>query len=530
MLAYVYVSALVAELFMNTLNIPFVGRNLGIMMLTKISFCVLLILAAASHRVTAQFSPNYASGRTTMVHLFEWKWDDIATECENFLGPKGYGGVQVSPVNENVVVSSRPWWERYQPMSYLLTTRSGNEEQFANMVKRCNNVGVRIYVDVVFNHMAADHSDARGTGGSTADPSSKSFPAVPYSSTDFHATCAINNYNDANQVRNCELVGLKDLDQSNSWVQERIVEFLNKLINLGVAGFRVDAAKHMWPSDLKNIYSALNNLNTEHGFASGSRPFIFQEVIDLGGEAISKDEYTGFGIVTEFRHSASIGKVFRRSDELRWLVNWGTEWGFLASGSAFIFVDNHDNQRGHGAGGSDILTYKNSKQYKMANAFMLAHPFGIPRVMSSFAFDDTDQGPPTTDGSTIASPTFNADNSCSGGWICEHRWRQIYNMVGFRNIAAGTSLTGWWDNSSNQIAFCRGNKAFVAFNNDYYDLNVTIDTCLPAGTYCDIISGEKSGSACTGKSVVVGSDGRALISIGQNEDDGVLAIHVDSKL
>jgi len=33
-----------------------------------------------------------------MVHLFEWKWDDIAKECENFLGPKGYAGVQVKLV------------------------------------------------------------------------------------------------------------------------------------------------------------------------------------------------------------------------------------------------------------------------------------------------------------------------------------------------------------------------------------------------------------------------------------------------
>lgn len=27
--------------------------------------------------------------------MFEWKWTDIASECEKFLGPKGYGGVQV---------------------------------------------------------------------------------------------------------------------------------------------------------------------------------------------------------------------------------------------------------------------------------------------------------------------------------------------------------------------------------------------------------------------------------------------------
>lgn len=25
----------------------------------------------------------------TFVHLFEWQWDDIAQECENWLGPKG---------------------------------------------------------------------------------------------------------------------------------------------------------------------------------------------------------------------------------------------------------------------------------------------------------------------------------------------------------------------------------------------------------------------------------------------------------
>lgn len=39
---------------------------------------------------------NYAYNRTTMVHLFEWKWNDIALECERFLAPMGYAGVQVS--------------------------------------------------------------------------------------------------------------------------------------------------------------------------------------------------------------------------------------------------------------------------------------------------------------------------------------------------------------------------------------------------------------------------------------------------
>lgn len=64
----------------------------------------------------------------------------------------------------------------------------------------------------------------------------------------------------------------------------------------------------------------------------------------------------------------------------------------MDSNYAFVFVDNHDNQRGHGAGGDSILTYKQSKQYKMATAFMLAHPYGSTRIMSSFAFDDSEAG------------------------------------------------------------------------------------------------------------------------------------------
>jgi len=50
-------------------------------------------------------------------------------------------------------------------------------------------------------------------------------------------------------------------------------------------------------------------------------------------------------------------------------------------------------------------------------------------------------------------------------------------------------------------------------------------TCLPAGEYCDIISGSKSFDICTGKTVNVGCDGKAYIEILHDDEDGVLAIH-----
>jgi len=52
-------------------------------------------------------------------------------------------------------------------------------------------------------------------------------------------------------------------------------------------------------------------------------------------------------------------------------------------------------------------------------------------------------------------------------------------------------------------------------------------TCLPAGTYCDVISGSKSNGVCTGKTVIVGSDRKADIVILHDEEDGVLAIHAE---
>ncbi|XP_063696476.1 alpha-amylase A-like [Culicoides brevitarsis] len=466
--------------------------------------------------------PQFVAGRSGIVHLFEWKWLDIAHECESFLGPNGFAGVQVSPVQENVIIPNRPWYERYQPQSYKIITRSGNEAEFAEMTKRCNAAGVRIYVDIIFNHMAAHQGD--GTGGSSTNVSELEFPEVPYSAQHFNENCEIQDYTDAVQVRDCRLVGLPDLDQSREGVRSKIVDLMNKLINLGVAGFRVDAAKHMWPSDLEIIYGRLLNLNTEFGFPMNAKPFIVQEVIDLGGEGINKYEYDFMAAVTEFKFSAEIGKCFRGKTPLAKMSNWGEEWGFLPSNHALVFVDNHDNQRGHGAGGEDILTYKQGKIYKMAVAFTLAHPYGIPRIMSSFAFDNSDQGPPMDADENLISPTFDAETGqCNDEkWICEHRWQEIRNMVQFRNKMGDSAVQNWWDNGDKQIAFARGNKGFVAFNlQEDADLEEELSTGLKAGKYCDVVS--KSWEKC----FVVDENGKVTIKIAKDDPIGFVALMND---
>jgi alpha-amylase len=56
----------------------------------------LVCLLFSVTNIHAQKNPNVVDGRSGIVHLFEWKFSDIADECESFLALKGFAGVQVS--------------------------------------------------------------------------------------------------------------------------------------------------------------------------------------------------------------------------------------------------------------------------------------------------------------------------------------------------------------------------------------------------------------------------------------------------
>lgn len=287
----------------------------------------------------------------------------------------------------------------------------------------------------------------------------------------------------------------------------------------------------MWPMDLSKIYAKLKNLNMEFDFPENSRPFIYQEVVDMGGEVISKTEYVGFGAVTEFLHSRDIGLTFQGRKPLHDLLQWGPAKGFLPSNDAIVFVDNQDNQRASGPGGDATISHKDKRRYIMANAFMLAHTYGLPRAMSSFEFEDEVQGPPADANHNIVGRVVGDDGQCMSPWVCEHRWQPIVEMINFRNVVRNSSIGNWADNGQSQMAFCRGNLGFIAFNNELsLNLKANLQVCVPPGKYCDIISGGKVDGRCTGDEIMVDQNGKAEISIPYDKEIPVIAFHVDSKV
>ena len=462
--------------------------------------------------------------RTIFVHLFEWLWTDIAQECENFLGPAGYAAVQVSPPQEHLLASGYPWWQRYQPVSYQIESRSGTREEFADMVARCDAVGVDIYVDAVINHMSGMGS---GIGSAGTRFTHFDYPGL-YDYEDFHH-CGITpnddivNYNDPEQVRTCELLNLADLNTGSEEVRDTIAAYLNDLISLGVAGFRIDAAKHMAPEDIAAIVSRLDG-----------EPYIYQEVIDVAREPIQAEEYTFIGDVTEFNYGFRLARAFSGGN-LAGLRDLNESTLLLPSTEAVVFVDNHDNQRGHGAGGN-VITHKTPELYRLAQIFTLSYPYGYPRVMSSYPFVDTDAGPPGEGPDT--DPVYDGaddgpDPDCFEEWVCEHRWPAIAGMVGFHNFTAPNFfVSDWWSNNRDQIAFGRGELGFVVINASDQPLQRTFQTSLPAGAYCNVVEAGVDalaayGGECAGTVFEVDGAGQMALEVAPMD---AVAFHIGAHL
>ena len=225
--------------------------------------------------------PEYLDGqRGAIVELFGWPMEDVGEECE-FLGIAGYLGVKIfspyeSLLSETMTEGStlNPWWYGTQVVSYKYDCRSGNQKQLKKIVNRCRAVNVRVYAEIVINHMTGDSNDMNpihyndgcvtwgpktGSGGSpfythsgqisnnyyTGQPPANEYPSVPYMPSDFHCGRGITDWKDPTQLCYGSLAGLQDLNTEKEYVQKRIATYIVDLISLGVSGFVIVNGRHI---------------------------------------------------------------------------------------------------------------------------------------------------------------------------------------------------------------------------------------------------------------------------------------------
>ncbi|WP_314688762.1 alpha-amylase family protein [uncultured Bifidobacterium sp.] len=482
-----------------------------------LSAALAVAAAVALALTTVQVPTGYASSfnpaayrSDVIVTAFQWNWNSVARECTRTFGPEGVAYVQVSPPQESILGSQ--WWTSYQPVSYGLHSKEGTEAEFRSMVKQCRAAGVGIIADAVINHTTGvDKVSGTGTGGSTYT-NTGDFPAIPYTAANFHdCDRDILSYTNATEVQTCRVSGLQDLDTSQPYVRRMLAAYFARLMRLGVAGFRVDAVKHIAADDVL----AIKRLVAKDTGRSVDDIWWMQEVIGSVNEAeeIQPDRYLRSGQVSEFQYAYRLKRLFDDSLMGGTLTLDEISKSLVDSSKAAVFVTNWDTERN-----GSTLTYKDGSRYLLANAFMLAYPYSEPNVFSGYEFSSTDSGAP---GATADSVP---DVSCStgSGWTCTQRLTAIRGMIGWHNVAGKAKLTDWQSDGDNVVAFGRGSKAFLVMNNGSSSSTATWRTSLPAGTYCDVYS-----SADCSTTVRVSASGSIHVSVPAGS---AVAIHVGSRV
>ncbi|MEY9875026.1 alpha-amylase [Streptacidiphilus sp. MAP12-33] len=471
------------------------------------------LLAGAVLPLTVQAAPARAAtapnGGDVIANLFEWNWTSVANECTTVLGPKGYGAVEVAPPQDSIRLnqSSHPWWEVYQPIGYDLNSRMGTAAQFAAMVTTCHNAGVKVYADAVLNHMAGNNNTSTDSyGGDSFNSATESYAQPGYTSADFHtspANCpnsdlSISDWNNQAQVQECDLSSLEDLYTETTHVRQTEAGYLNSLVADGVDGFRMDAAKHINQADMAAILAQVHSTTW-----TGSRPYVYQEVIPGStNSALQPAAFESNGSVIEFTYAQDLKAQFTGS--IANLKTFGQSWGLEPAAASTSMVTNHDTERN-----GSTLNYKSGASYLLANLFELAWGYDVPQVYASFDWTNSDDSPPADAGG------FVTNTDCSNGWYCTDRNQGVANMVGWHNATAGQSVANWYDDGTNLIAFSRGDRGWIAINNESAAKTITVETGLPAGSYCDVIHGDLTPAtgACTGSTVTVATGGTATVTV-----------------
>ena len=497
------------------------------------------LVLCASALLASEFATHAAAAlnpRDTSVQMFHWKWNDVAKECTNWLGPQGVGGVQISP--PTAAQNGVNWYDIYQPVDYTsFVSKMGNATEFQAMINTCHAAGVRVYADIVVNHLSAATGTA--TNGASFSAASLSYPR--FSANDFHSNCTIqdgdygspgNRYS----VTSCRLVGLPDLNTGSSYVQTEVKNYLTTLINMGVDGFRFDAAKHIAQADLQAIVNGIT-----HTTKAAEALWITQEIITDGN--VDRNSYLSIGTLNEFKYPYAMKAMFRNENgnsisQIRNIMgtpgNWGGTWGFLSGASNTVFVNNWDTERnGESLNASNKTGITNdtngTKRYDLANILMLAWPYGEAQIHSGFNFSNRDADAPSASPfDASGNPKINQD------WDFIHRWSDISNMVAFRTVTSGQGVDNFTTGTSNQIAFNRGAKGFVAINNEYSSWTSSFQTLLPAGTYCNVVQGVLNAAKtdCSGGKVVVAANGTFSMTIPANGGTSVpaVALHINQKV
>lgn len=336
------------------------------MFFRKYIFIFLLICFTVFERPAKAFA---AEQPVAIFHAFNQQYSDIAEfVCQ--LAEQGYSHVQISPAQQSN--EGNEWWKRYQPVDYSVIKGLGTEDDLKQLINKAHDCNIKVIADVVFNHVA-------NLDGDDGFEDLTKFPGL--SKDDFQTSennpgqrpCKDidnNGYSDGNRNSelNCWLGGLPDLKFTNN-VKTIQRAHLKKLMNLGIDGFRFDAAKHMPANVIKEYIEFINE-------ESQGKTWNYLEVIE--DNDTKAEDYNWIAAVTDFLLYNSMKNAFAFSGDLRSLPA-----NAVNDPRSVTFGRNHDTIAEIRSKKEDAYNpYDDITDSYLATAYVLAREDGTPLIFN----------------------------------------------------------------------------------------------------------------------------------------------------
>ena len=425
--------------------------------------------------------PNYTNTET-ILHVWSWNFPTI-TENMKQIADAGFTMIQTSPVNAcfspeggNIKILDEKegnWYHYYQPTDWTVGNNIvGTEEQMQAMLDEAEKYGIRVLVDVLPNH----------TSFNIDLVTDEFYEAVGGRDKMFHTygLQGINDYNDRTQCTHQGVGGLPDVNTENPLFQKYYMEFVNKLIEMGVRGFRYDTAKHIGVhSDPVDAEAGV----TENDFwdvATGRKEvlgvslaidynelFVYGEV--LQDRNVPEEEYASYFGQTASSYGHVLREVLakghaRENDLMQWYHRAAPE-------HLTTWVESHDTycNANESAGLTDA-------QIRTGWVFLTARQNGTP-LFYSRPMNSTREN-------------YFGDNLLGARGNDEFFHPEVVAVNNFRKDMNGEVESVAFAENAETVAVSRGNKGVAVINFSGNVNELALATTLPDGEYNDKVYGQ----------------------------------------
>nr|MCR5348594.1 hypothetical protein [Bacilli bacterium] len=245
--------------------------------------------------------------------LQAWNWT-VANIRSNLTAIKnaGYTAIQVSPMQTRKYVSTSAawtgeWWKLYQPYGFSVASGGncalGSANDLKTLCTEAKALGLHVVMDVVLNHLSGGSESTFNGDCATYEPSIVNNDLI-------HKNGKIGSDNSQFAVLRKTLGDYPDLQTENPIVMGRALSLLKDYLDLGVTGFRFDAAKHIeTPKD--GIYASsfwphvVNGAKRYADKKGYDVPYFYGEILGAGDDR-SIHWYTDYMSITEWTRTTDL--------------------------------------------------------------------------------------------------------------------------------------------------------------------------------------------------------------------------------